>query len=234
MVRQKNEATIQKVKEAAWTLFMKKGYASVSYADLSHKSRIAKSTVQHYFPTKDLLAIACMDALYDGARHIEENLTLADASSFARYYIRGQIYIAALFSGDEIERFIMDVLADRNLTHSTIAHNFQQSFEYLVANGEVRLEETGGDTPDDIIVEMGGLYELIYVCLRDARRFDIPVRIQPPMRVFARLYGISEAVCDLAFREHTLDESKLIEYGIESVKFAAETLCPGSSNRGGV
>lgn len=212
MARRRNPETIMKILDASWNLFGKKGYTDTSYADVARASGINRATVQHYFPKKELMASQNLVRLR-GCAVERAGKEFPDAQEpFARLYLLGQIYIAALMSCAASRRFISGVLENRLLTDETINSDFEWSLEYVF---DAAMREAGEGLRQDIVVAMGGLYELMFQCiLRDAK-MDISQRLRPVFRSFAELVPLDAQACERVLDSYAIDESRLVKLGLE-------------------
>lgn len=211
MPRLRNPETISKIIDASWRLFKKKGYSATSYADISAESEVNRGTVQHYFPKKEIIASKNLERLRFCAVATASKEFPDSEDSFANFYILGQIYIASLLSCKESRRFFCDVLENRALTDETITIDFIWSMAYVF--GRSVLSESDEQLHQDSLVSMGGLYELMFYCIKNNSGFDISERLKPGFRILSRLMGLSTKDCDNVFATYAIDNSRLVSLG---------------------
>lgn len=210
VARRRNPDTIASIADASWRLFGEKGYDATSYGDVSAASGVNRATVQHYFPRKEMMASINLERLRSCAVAVAEDAAAPDAPPFARLYVLGQVYLASLMSCEAARTFLCDVLDRRLLTDETISADFNWSIEYVLGRSFAEGDEA---VRDDMVVAMGGLYELMFRCVREGRDLDIPVRLQPAFRGFARLTGFSQDDCDEMFARYELPVAELAALG---------------------
>lgn len=216
MARQRNPETIAKIADAAWQLFGERGYYATSYADVAAASGINRATVQHYFPKKEIMASINLKRLRTCAVKSAQAYDPKAKGSFAELYILGQIYIASLMSCENARRFFCDVLENRILTDETISTDFQWSIAYVLGTDAVQSDDdtnAANATHQDIVVNMGGLYELMFHCIRHNTTFNIAARLEPVFQSFAHLAGVTKKECTEVFKQHTIPDQDLIRLG---------------------
>jgi len=187
MPKSRNVQTEQAIRSAALRLFLQKGYAATSYTDLAEQSGVARTLVQRYYPKKDLLAIGCVVAVREAAVRACDEAFPVEAHPLVRLYLRGQVNVATYSACDGIRKLMTDVLRDRDLTRKAIAEGFEWTMSEALHNATWT---TGDELPDEMLMAMGGLYEVVYAYLT---RGEVPpvARITlPSVYTFARLHAI--------------------------------------------
>lgn len=215
MARQRNIQTIMLILDASWRLFGEKGYANTSYADISRESGINRATVQHYFPKKEFIASGNLVRLRSCA--VEKMMSeYPDVTEpFARLFVLGQIYLAALMSSESSRCFMCGILENRLLTSGTIDSDFAWSLEFILGT---TMQAANPSLAQDIVVAMGGLYELMYHCVLNESEIDIAMRLRPAFRRFSTLLNIDEASCEQILEGHSIEASRLMKLGASVYK----------------
>lgn len=206
MPRSRNDITERSIRAAAWALFLEKGTSATSYTDLAQASGVSRPLVQRYVPKKALLVKECVAAIRDAAdRACGEAFPTAD-DPLVRLYLLGQVNVAAYFSGDGIRRIMLDVFASRELTRQTIDDNFVWTVSEMLPGHP--LSEQEGE-PDELVMAMGGLYELLYVHLARGTEPRFSTCTLPSVKVFGEVYGLPFP--EGGFAPHAIPEADLRE-----------------------
>lgn len=206
MARERNPQTIAAISDAAWNLFQKKGYAKTSYSEIAKAAGVNRSTTQDYFPNKRLLAADALGRLRAWAEKAASQTYPEVDDPFAMQYIIGQIYIAALLTNNESKRFFCEVLEDRALTDEMILLDLSWSADKISHNDSSYFSKM--ESRQNLIVAMGGLYELIYFCVQNDEPLDIAGRLQAPLRATANLLSLNAEECEKTFMLYRLSEDE--------------------------
>ena len=193
MPRPKNRDAVLKVIHASWQLFKERGYSGTSYSDIAEKSCVSRPTVQRYFPKKELLLSENLKRLRQRAESIAVREFPDVINPLGKLYLLGQIYLAALLCCPESRRFFCDVLNDRELTDKTITADMFWSAQFVTP--ALTNETIDEDARDGVIVSMGGLYELMFHCIRHNREFDPFRQMMPVAIASAPLFGMEAEAC---------------------------------------
>lgn len=185
MAEKKTPAQVYEV--AARALFLEKGYAKTSYADIAKAAGTEKTNVQKHFPHKDLFLDHFFRDLLDHAdRFFAEGGMLPD-NYYQALYLIGQVHFAFLLSTPGLQQLTLDIVSDRKLTETMIEQDVRWATKYLSG---FSLEEQQSFA-DNVAVVMGGMYELLY------RRLSSGTPIEPgpfqklAMNLFTFIQGIS-------------------------------------------
>lgn len=187
MPKSRNAHTERAIRSAALRLFMQKGYAAASYTDLAAKSGVARTLVQRYYPRKDLLAVGCVAAVREAAVRACDDAFPCATHPLARLYLRGQVNIATYFACDGIRRLMVDVLRDRDLTRKAIIEGFRWTMAEALPSATPAKNE---EPPDEMLMAMGGLYEVVYAYLASGKMPPVAECTLPSVRAFARLNDV--------------------------------------------
>ena len=187
MPKARNEKTEQAIRSAAWRLFFERGFEATSYTDLAEASGVSRSLVQRYFSRKELLVGWCVSEIRRAAVEVCDEAYPQRVGPLERLYLRGQVSIATYFACDGIRRFMLDVFSNRELTQQTIFEGFRWTVLEVLPERPELLE---ANEPDELIMAMGGLYELVYLYLVRKQTPDVAVVTQPGVRIFAEVFGL--------------------------------------------
>lgn len=209
MPKGRNTETERAIRVATWQLFLEKGVEATSYTDISLCSGIARPLVQRYFPKKELLVQDCVAAIRDSASDICDATFPDKTDPLVRLYLLGQINVAEYFCCDGLRHIMLDVFASRRYTQQTIDDSFRWTIAKILPD---RPELARMDEPDDLIMAMGGLYELLYVYLTRGTTPSCPTITLPSVHVFAKTFGVPvppDGLSQHAIPAHELDRLAL-------------------------
>lgn len=187
MPKSRNVQTEQAIRLAALQLFLEKGYAATSYTDLAKRSEVARPLVQRYYPQKDLLAVGCVAAVREATARVRDEAFPDVVHPLVRLYLLGQVNVATYSACDGIRRLMVDVLRDRDLTRKTIAEGFRWTMTEALPDAA---QMDGEKPPDEILMAMGGLYEVVYAYLKRGEMPPVSACTLPSVRTFARINAI--------------------------------------------
>ena len=185
MSKRRNEDVERSVLVAAWDLFMEKGYQGTSYTDIAELSGVSRSLVQYYFPKKDLLALTCGKAIVIASHVVVRTEIHQDLNQVASAYITGQVLLAALFLNKGSQRFLFDILRDRDIAQQLIVQNYQLAHRAFA----VSLDQFAA-IPDRAMMVAGGLGELAYYYLAQGIMPDVSSLLKPGVLVQASIFGL--------------------------------------------
>lgn len=207
MSRTRNEQTIRAIRSAAWELFFEKGFAATSYTDLAQASGVSRPLVQRYVSKKDQLVTWCVTEIRRAAVEACDEAYPQQVGPLARLYLRGQVNNATYFACDGIRRFMRDVFSSRELTRQTILEGFRWTVSQTLPE---RPELLDVDEPDELIVAMGGLYELNYTYLVQGGMFDVAAMTLPSVVTFGKVFGVPVDAAELEAYALAPDELRLL------------------------
>lgn len=226
LTRARNETTEHLIRLAARRLFLSEGCSGASYTAIAELSGVSRPLVQRYFPKKELLVEDSVVAIRDASMQIcDERLSL-EGNPLVRLYLLGQVNIAAYFATEGVRAFMRDVLSSRKLTRLTIAEAFRWTVSHTLPEppGDEGLPE-----PDELIMAMGGLYELLYTYLTDGRTPDVAACTQPSVLSFGAAFGIEAPREGLS--AHALASSELASLAAQASKILLSEMCQLDSSK---
>lgn len=187
MPRARNEETERAIRAAAWQLFFDNGIEKTTYTALARRSGVSRPLVQRYFPKKEMLVDECVATIRAASVCVCDERYGTDRDPLELLYLRGQVNIATYFACEGLRKIMVDVFSSRELTQRTIADGFRWTVsETLPGHDEV----LAAGEPDELIMAMGGLYELVYFHLSRSTTPDIAACVRPSIEVFARLFDL--------------------------------------------
>ena len=216
MPRSRNKETERQICRAAWDLFLEKGVQDTSYTNIAKRSGVTRPLVQRYFPHKELFVSECVDAIRDAAVRVADERFGDELHPLVRLYLRGQVNIAAYFCTEGIRLAMRDVFASRVLTEHLIARNFLWTLDEVMP---VRQKIVREDEPDELIMAMGGLYELLFSYLVRGSMPDVPLRILPGILTFSELFDIELPQENI--KTYALPEDELLELARRAVELVS-------------
>lgn len=227
MPRKRDNGTEEAIINAAWELFGRKGYNATSYSDIAKLSGIPRANVQTYFPKKGYIAARILEVLRnESVRAAKDNFPNMP-TLFEQHCLHGQIYIQTIMGDERLRRFFCDLLEDRKLMNELI------ETDYMWSAGFVKSAFDGATVPEenlqDIQVDMGGLYELMYHCIKAETNFDIWKRLTPGYRDFASFIGIDAKQSERLIKDSYIKPPKLGELG-RTVLAAVEAVLGGGAD----
>ena len=204
--RPKNLQTKAYITRAAFELFMQKGYNKTTYKDIAEDSSNDRTLIQYYFPKKNLLIIDFLDKLLKLTENYILEKSLNSDNNYVNFYIIGQIHFSFLLKDEEMKILMLDIVSDRSITEEIIRLNENWVFSHMHAE-----QKSKKDLSDNIVMVMGGAYELVYRYLTESNNIHIPYLLEKIMINFMTGLGYeysisaqllsSHALCDMQLRE---------------------------------
>lgn len=207
MPRKRDPQIEKSVIQAAWSLFGERGYNATSYSDIAALSHVPRANVQTYFPKKGIIAARILEVLRDESIKAARNTFPEKHTLFEQHCLHGQIYIQTIMRDNSFRRFFSDLLEDRKLINELIERDYMWSAGFVnSAPDETVIPE---ESLQDVQVNMGGLYELMYHCITTGTNFDVWKRLRPGYRDLARFIGIGPEQADLLIEETRIAPEEL-------------------------
>ena len=216
MAKPKNQQTLTAISRAAWRLFVKQGYTKTSYDHVAKESGINKPLVQHYFPKKELLIFGGITNLRTVAAHKASRLVgEGNSNSSKRFYVLGQIYIAALTSNNQVKKFLLDILESRSLTSDVIAFDFDWSLSEVSPEQDKLLHRES--FLDTNTANMGAFYELLFYKLRNDQPYVLSDLIKPAVLSLMEELGWNPQDAKRELDKQSFTNEQLQELGAEAL-----------------
>lgn len=178
MPRPRNQALRNSIADAACSLFHECGYARASYTLIAARCGITRALVQYHWPRKEALAVEAMGRTLanvetdlgagengaggDGGPDRGDRRADATVAFAAGFY-------NVLLSDSGWRRFLLDVLADRELAHRVLP----VGVDWMASSMGLDVRAMNADALDAAVCAMGGFHELLYRRLREGRYLDV-------------------------------------------------------------
>ena len=185
MARPKNLEGRAEVHRAAFRLFMEQGYTATTYADIAAAIGKERTTVQGFFPKKELLAMDFENGVVLGNEQFARDEGLLQGEPVADFYVIGQLNISFHVKDKGMRRFTRDVLSDRALTMRTLAFNEEWVERFMGAAADDRLELMA-----NYAIAQGGGNELLFMRLAEGDTVDVFSLVSKIITAFTALEGI--------------------------------------------
>lgn len=170
MARPKNEELKAKIIATVERQFMTQGYNATSYRSIAEECGISRTLVQYHFPKKEKLAEAFMSNVLEkciAELGLSESDLLGDFEAVKAVGVR---YFQKLVAEEGSRRFLRDVLESRDMTGDILAFNLDWALSHVAPasakTDSLRLQR-------NIVLHMGGFYELLYWSLKRCEQMDI-------------------------------------------------------------
>lgn len=200
MGRAKNMEKRRFVEACAFQLFMEVGYQNASYARIAERSGLTKSAVQALFPQKEQLAVSFIHHLERNSEEYLEQQGLLSDNAFANLYLIGQVHFIFLTRCTRAKAFFFDLLSSRALTSSVVAFDNRFALDYIGKTSATEHE----DLYEDLVISMGGMYELMYHRMSHNRPIDVSKAAR--QLVSALFVSLGVSVDEEIFAQHDIPE----------------------------
>ncbi|NMM97799.1 TetR/AcrR family transcriptional regulator [Bifidobacterium olomucense] len=189
MVRPRNEEMRSGIADTAFSLFHEVGYTHASYTLLAERCGITRALVQYHWPKKELLAVDSMTRLLGETikqlglpNHGTDNPS-ADAAKLVSI---GTHFFSILIEDKGWRQFLLDILKSRELTEQVLAFNARWAFTYIG-------QEPRDGAFEEVVVSMGGFYELLYYRLKHNKSIDVKPRLEKVVNEFMQTLDYANA-----------------------------------------
>ena len=184
MPRPRNQALRDSIADAACSLFHECGYARASYTLIATRCGITRALVQYHWPRKEALAGEAMRRILatvetDAGEHDDggpgDRPGIGDRPNLGEGRPAGEAvavacgFYRALLSDSGWRRFLLDVLADRELAHRVLP----VGVDWMASRMGLDVRTMDADALDAAVCAMGGFHELLYRRLREGRYLDV-------------------------------------------------------------
>lgn len=185
MARPKNIEGRSEIRRAAFELFMQQGYAATTYADIAAAVNRERTSVQGFFPKKELLAIDFMNSIVHGNEQFARDEGLLTGDPTADFYVIGQLNISFHVKDRGMRLFTQDALGDRSLMLGTLTYNEEWVERFMDVPGAKRTE-----VMENYMVAQGGGNELLYKLLASGASVDVHALVGKIIVAFNSLMDI--------------------------------------------
>lgn len=173
MARPKNNKLKEQIAKESWRQFRTLGYDGTSYSTIAEACGISRNLVQYHYPKKEMLSIAFMEQVLVEAQSslgISEEKLHGD---FRAIYEVGCCFFAFLLQENGYRTFLHDVIKSRERTQNVLSFNASWALARIDLPTGIDLEPI----LQEVIVSMGGFYELMYYCLQTGKPFAMSKRL---------------------------------------------------------
>ncbi len=151
-------STKEHICNAAYRLFLQRGYNATSFADIAEFAGVSKSLVQKHFGKKEAFIYAFLSDLLNYTDEYLSAHNLKTDNYWVNLYRIGVLHYEFLLRDEGRRKLMVDLMSDRRLTDTMIDLDIAWAFDYLHGFSEEQSEELR----ESILVTMAGVYELIY------------------------------------------------------------------------
>lgn len=204
MGRPKNTQNRDLIAKTAFNLFVNKGYTKTTYKDIADNSSNDRTLIQYYFPKKELLIVDFLNKLLSISEKYIIEKSLKSDNNFVDLYIIGQIHFSFLLMNDEMKALTLDIVSNRAITKEIVFFNENWVFSFFNMSGELNKELS-----DDIVMIMGGAYELIYRYLSKGESLYVPHLLKKIMISFLTAIGYDNSTSKELLSNYELSEETL-------------------------
>ena len=121
---------------------------------------------------------------------------LHEENEFDTMFCIGQSFFYFLMKDLESRKLLLELTQSREITSEVLAFEYKWGLQFIGSERTVTEEKFR----DDVIVSMGGFYELLYQYLKDEEPFDLPTHLGRVVRsiMHDHGYGYEEAKAFIA------------------------------------
>lgn len=185
MARPRNEELFHAIQKEAYRQLISYGYTDTTYQSIATACGVTRAAVQNYYASKPDLALAFFGDLLEVIQTTVRKRHMHEENEFDTMYCIGQSFFAFLLQDNESRKLLLDMATSREITSEVLAFEYAWGIRFIARKRTVP-EET---FRDDVIVSMGGFYELLYNCLKDDRTFDMPLHLGRVIRTIMHDHG---------------------------------------------
>lgn len=192
MGRPRNEELYQRVTVETFRQLLSNGVGGTSYASIAKACETTRAVVQDYFACKsdmlDALSRDLNECAMEVTRPYCKELALeGQPLQVAHLFLAGSAYFEFMQHTEGRKAFFAELLRDRDLTDRLMQNVMNRSF------GEIEREDVIEDPAyrNDLIMSIGGFYELFYDYLKRGEYFDPTLYFGQMTRVWMRSAGFS-------------------------------------------
>ena len=173
MARPRNDRLKDQIVRESWRQFRTNRYGGTTYSTIAEACGISRNLVQYHFPKKELLSTAFMERVLEQAQRALGFSQERIHNDYHAIYQVGCCFFEFLLQEDGYRAFLLDVISSRERTESVLAFNASWALERVDFPENVDFEPVR----QEVVVSMGGYYELLYYCLKEEKPFDVEKRL---------------------------------------------------------
>ncbi len=186
MAAHKNIKERERILLVAIDKFIENGYNQTSYQDIASICNIGKSKIQYYFPKKDLFIAAFLERHLEAVSSCMKKYMDDSDDMLSRMYYLGYFHFDFLINNQRMSMLTRDIVASRELT-KTVLHMEIAWVKMHFSEGKIR------DITDNMIIALGGAYELLYQYQCDNREITSQYIEEKALMVFALSLGMKRS-----------------------------------------
>lgn len=208
MARPRNEELYNSIRQTAYRQLLSYGYTDTTYQSIASACGVTRTAVQNYYASKPDLALSFFGDLLAVINSIITENKLHQENEFDTMFCIGQSFFAFLMKDPESRKLLLDLTTSREITSEVLAFEYKWGIQFIASERTVPEEKFR----DDVIVSMGGYYELLYKYLKDNLPFDMPTHLGRVIRSIMHDHGYSydDAKVFVATHIMTKDETDLV------------------------
>lgn len=173
MARPRNDKLKEQIVRESWRQFRTHGYSGTTYRTIADACGISRNLVQYHFPKKELLSTAFMECVLEQAQQALGLSPEAIRNNYRAIYEVGCCFFAFLLQKEGYRSFLLDVIASRERTENVLAFNVSWALARIDVPKGIDIEPVR----QEVVVSMGGFYELLYYCLKEQKPFAVLPRL---------------------------------------------------------
>lgn len=205
MARPRNEALYQKIRQEAYRQLMTKGYTDTTYQSIATACGVTRAAVQNYYASKPGLALAFFGDLLAVIDEVVRRERIHGENEFDTMFCIGQCFFAFLLKDTASRKLLLELTASREITSEALAFEYRWGTEFITSERTVTEEKF----QNDVIVSMGGFYELLYKYLKDDLAFDLPTHLGRVVRSIMHDHGYRYEDAKAFISAHAMTEHEL-------------------------
>lgn len=208
MARPRNEELFRNIRQTAFRQLVTYGYTDTTYQSIATACDVTRTAVQNYYASKPELALDFFGDLLTAIGTVVRAEGLHKENEFDTMFCIGQSFFSFLMRDAETRKLLTDTVGSREITSEVLAFEYKWGSAFLKTPLSVPEEKFR----DDVIVSMGGFYELLYSALKDDRPFDLSTHLGRVVRSIMHDHGWSyeDAKAFIAAHHITESERKLV------------------------
>lgn len=181
MARPRNEKAREMIRREAIELFSKNGYNKTSLSDIAKACDIEKTTLQYYFPYKEILIREFLDQCLTEIAEVTEKLDSTRFDAFGKAFFMGAVSFDFIVNSEKMKKMSMDIIESRSLTSSFMPSYFHWD-QWL------NKEEFDEDAN---VMAIGAVYDLIYHYLCNEKEINSRKFVEMSYQIFTHFHGLS-------------------------------------------
>ncbi len=210
MSRKRNTENEEHIGKTAFRLFLENGYHKTTYQTIAEASGNERTVVQLYFPKKDYLIIDFLNKLLDiSIEYIDHDMPHAE-NSFVKLFCVGQIYFSFLMKNQNLT---LEVFSDRGITEKILFLNEDWTYNFLRMDPSDKTVEL----TEDIIMYMGGAYELMYRNIVKGEAVNIPRLLKKVVVGFMTSLGYEPCESEKLLSPYHLTDEIFYDFNSRSI-----------------